>query len=276
MLGLVVAAVVRAEAPLSPAVLPAPPPAAPAASAPPAGPEHVIKYEADKLTLHVTGRPLSDVLAEVAQHTGAELRGGVRTPHDVTVAYDEVALPEALHRLLGDQNFTLTYGEGGKLRAIELLGGPQSTPPPAAIASGVPPATVPMPGPVSPATFFDVMRRSQPVPVSGKLAGSLGKTTASFEELLDASLHQEDPTVRTEAIRAGLGAIDTQPELRAAVLSSVGTMDDATLGTLLRGMAGAQAEDLAQQIATGARAGELRNKAAGVLQQLRSTAQPPD
>jgi len=37
-----------------------------------------------------------------------------------------VPLVEALHRLLGDQNFVVKYGKGGRPRAIKLLGGPQA------------------------------------------------------------------------------------------------------------------------------------------------------
>jgi len=82
------------------------------------------------------------VLAELGRVSGAEIRGAPREPRDLTAKFDDVPLPEALHRLLGDQNFMLKYGEADRLRMIELFGGPQeprnasSTSPAAGSAGG--------------------------------------------------------------------------------------------------------------------------------------------
>src|SRR6185369_16298805 len=47
----------------------------------------------------------------------------------VTIDLDAVPLRESLERLLGSRSFTLTYGEGGKLKTIQLKGGPQAARP---------------------------------------------------------------------------------------------------------------------------------------------------
>src|SRR5262245_49746372 len=84
--------------------------------------DRVIKYEQDALTVRLTNVPVSEVIEELGRQAGAEIRGQLRTPRDITVEFDAVPLPEALHRLLGDQNFALIYGDRGKLAAVRLLG----------------------------------------------------------------------------------------------------------------------------------------------------------
>src|SRR5436189_5047087 len=85
----------------------------------------IVTYRSDQLSVRLEKVPLEDVLAELGRVSGAEIRGAPREPRDLTAKFDDVPLPEALHRLLGDQNFILKYGEADRLRMIELFGGPQ-------------------------------------------------------------------------------------------------------------------------------------------------------
>jgi hypothetical protein len=82
----------------------------------------VVRYQDDVLTVRLRNVPIDEVLRDVANQSGAEVRGQVRTRRDVTAEFDAVALPEALSRLLGDQAFALVYGSEGRLRAVRLLG----------------------------------------------------------------------------------------------------------------------------------------------------------
>src|SRR5712671_5431637 len=82
----------------------------------------VVRYDDDVLTVRLGDVPISEVLAELALQSGAEVRGQVREPRNVTAVFDSVPLPQALARLLGDQNFALVYGSGGHLKAVRLLG----------------------------------------------------------------------------------------------------------------------------------------------------------
>jgi hypothetical protein len=224
--------------------------------------ERVIQYEKDALTVRLTKVPLSDVINELGRQSGAEIRGQVRADRDVTVEFDGVPLPEALHRLLGDQNFALIYGDGGRLAAVRLLGGPQGP-------SGQKPPT-----PTSPQTastnLAALVARHEPVPVSGQLVQVVGNTAASFQQLFDIALHNEDATVRGEAVRTVIGALEADSALRAAVVGELSNVEDTALGALLRGAAGEHAEEIAMQIMTQARASEIRVKASSVLQKLRA------
>jgi hypothetical protein len=226
----------------------------------------VIQYDKDTLTVRLTKVPVAEILDELGRQSGAQIRGQVRTPRDVTAEFDAVPLPEALHRLLGDQNFALIYGDGGRLAAVRLLGGPQGSPgqpPPAA-------ATV-TPAPQAAATnLAALVARHDPVPVSGQLAQVVGGMSATFQQLFDVVLHNEDATVRGEGVRAVVSALEADPALRAAVVGELSNVEDTTLGSLLRGAAGEHAEEIAMQIMTQARASEIRVKASAVLQKLRT------
>jgi len=243
------------------------------------GSSPIVTYRSDRLSVRLEKVPLEDVLAELGRVSGAEIRGAPREPRDLTARFDDVPLPEALHRLLGDQNFMLKYGEADRLRMIELFGGPQeprnasSTSPAAGPFGGASPAA----GSTMPqnlAVAISVLDRHPPVAVTGRLAEALGGNTATFRQLFDATMQQQDAELRNEAFHASLAAFEAEPELRSSVLRVLGTVDDAALGQALRGFAGSRAEEIANQVASQAKAGELRSRALSVLQRLRTIGSP--
>jgi hypothetical protein len=228
--------------------------------------ERVIQYANDALTVHLTKVPLMDVLNEVARQSGAEVHGELRDPHEVSAEFEAVALPEALHRLLGDQNFALVYGTGGSLRVVKLLGGQVATSGATPVsAAPPPPSTVP-----SAADLAQLVANHAPVPVSGRLAEVVGGPTASLTQLFDLGVHHQDSQVRAEALRAVVSTLDLDPTLRSAVVGQMNSMDDAALSQLLRTTAGDHAEEVAMQVLSHARASEIRVKASMVLQRLRA------
>ena len=96
------------------------------AAAPGESAGQVVLYRQDALTVHVVKAPLAWVVEEIGRQTGADIRGELREQREVSADFKDSPLPEALHRLLGDQNFALVYGREGRLRALKLLGGPQA------------------------------------------------------------------------------------------------------------------------------------------------------
>ena len=237
-------------------------------------PDRVVQYAKDALTVRVTRVPVDEVLAQLGQQTGAEIRGEVRDRREITAEFEDVPLPEALHRLLGEQNFALIYGDGGRLKAVRLMGGPLAATPPTPVAPTAPPAASP---PASLPALAALFEAHAPVPVAGRLSEVLGTEMATFSQLGDVALHSDDVLVRTEAIRVGLQAIEAEPEFKAAVISGVTSMGNADLASLVRGLAGAHSDELVLRIITLARATELRAKASSVLQELRTppAAAPP-
>jgi hypothetical protein len=236
----------------------------PAQGAEPA--KRVVRYEADALTVRLEKARLSEVLDEIGRQAGAEIRGGVREDRDVSAEFDEVPMAEALHRLLGDQNFALVYGEGERLRAIKLLGGPQAAP---KVASA-PTTTIPLaPPPNAAMGLTTLLQRQPPIPIGGRLAQALGRDSASILDILNAGLRVEDPAARSEAVRVGVQALEGDGEIHRSVMAAMNGVDDANLATMLRGMAGDNGEEFLIHAASAARTGDLRLKASAVLEQFR-------
>jgi hypothetical protein len=222
----------------------------------------LVQYAKDTLTVRLDKVPLADVLADIGQQSGAEIRGTLRESREVTAEFESVPLSEALSRLLGDQNFALVYGKEGRLRAVKLLGGP--------LEGGV--SITPTQAPVATkpqADIRDLLANHPPVPVHGRLAQALGTDSATLQQLMELGLHNEDATVRAEALRTGVQTLEGEPVLRQAVIGMLNSFDDAALGSLLRGAAGENAEEVAMQVLTQSRAPEVRVKASSVLQKLR-------
>src|SRR6266481_5436506 len=84
-----------------------------------AGQPPQVEYSNDRLTLHAREAPVTAILDEVKRQSGAEVRGEPAVA-SVTIELEAVPLREALERVLGPRSFTLTYGENGRLKAIEL------------------------------------------------------------------------------------------------------------------------------------------------------------
>ncbi len=229
-------------------------------------PAPLIRYSNDALTVRLSGVPNSEILEELARQSGAEIRGQVREPREVTADFESVPLPEALTRLLGEQTFALVYGKGGRLKAVRLLGGSQTVAEASASPAGAPAA----PGAPSLSSLAELIDRYPPVPVTGQLADALGAQSATLRQLLDLSLHHGDPAVRAEAVRTGMAAVEAEPALRNAVIRELNNADNAFLSNLLRASASEQAEDVAMQVLRDAVMPEIRVKASSVLQRLRA------
>jgi len=227
-------------------------------------PRRVIEYrDDDTLTVDLVGVPLSEILAEIARQTRAEIRGGPREPGQVTARFEGVPLSQALDRLLRGQSYALIYGEDGMLRAIPLLGSPQiSSSPPAALRI---PVTAPGSLPLDMASLF-----ARPLPVAGDVADALGASTANLSQLMQLWLQDEDAAVRAQSVRSGFRAVESAPELRAATIDFANASDAGDLATLFRNFAGSRAEELVDTIAKQTKVTELRSKATLVLRQLQA------
>ena len=232
--------------------------------------ERLIRYEHDALTVRLTNVPVAEVLDELRRQTGAEIRGQPHTPGAVTAEFAAVPLGEALHRLLGEQNFALVFADGGRLKAVRLLGEAEglAAAPPSGAAPPAPARTTPPQ--VAAADLATLLARHAPVPVAGRLAPLLGASSASFAQLVDLTLHQDDADVRAEALGTAVSTLEMDPTLLAAVVDELDTVDDGALHTLFGNVAGEHAEEIAMLILTQARANELRVKASSILQQLRA------
>ena len=95
-----------------------------------------VVWRDDRVTATFNATPLGDAMQALATATGGELRGGVASPRDVTLRLERVPLEEALHRLLGTQNFTVRYAQDGRVKAIALEGAQEAPRPSLESGSG--------------------------------------------------------------------------------------------------------------------------------------------
>jgi hypothetical protein len=225
-----------------------------------APPERVIRYDQDALTIHVVGVPVLEVLAEIGRQSGAEIRGMARDARDVSAQFDAVPLPQALYRLLGDQNYALVYGEGGRLRAIRLLGGSGET---VVVAA-------PRVEPVQTQTkdLSPVLDRQ--IPATGPIADAVKSPMVTIKQLGELWLQSDDASLRDESASNGIKAMESEADMRNSLVDFAQSYSDVDLANLLRGIAGPRAEELAAFVISQTRVTELHMKAAAVLRVLQS------
>jgi hypothetical protein len=228
-----------------------------------------VEYSNDRLTLHAEDAPLTDILEALKRQSGAEIRGEPPARPNVTMNFESVPAREGLERLLGDRSFTLTYGEDGKLKVIDLKGGPQARAPEQ-------PAAPPPPGGVAPKEKWDTLMHALVVGprkmTPGRLRPESDEEQPDWETLLRMASQNEDRRERRKAWRAGIRAVEESHERRNALIAAVGSFDDAELSAFARAMAAQTpdgVEDLAKLVARECRVPEIRVRARALVRQLR-------
>jgi len=217
-----------------------------------------VRYHDGRLSAHIEGLPLDDVLRAVSAETGLRFDGIPLDERDVFKRFDDVPLAEALRRLIGRQNFTLVYGAGGQPERVRLLGVPAL---PVPRGSKAPP----------PASFQVVLARQPPVAISDHLAAALGAVHGPLPLIrVLQGLRLDDATIRGEAVGTFLHALQTTP----ALLTSFLALDDSRVATLARAWGGAHAADALSLLATRAWHVGVRGLATKGLAHLRPAHSP--
>ncbi len=223
----------------------------------------VVTVKDERMTVKVNGTSLEEILVRFSAATGAEIRGGIVNPRDVSVEFEDVSLQDGLARLLGDQNFMLTYN-GGKLTRVTLMGGALDAPVTKVVKENETAATG-----EPPQTFTQLMQtRMIQVSPGGRLSRFLGKDEASLQQLVDVGLRNEDAALRTEALRMAIQAIDGQPDLNAATVNAINGMDDNQLMALFRATARDNTRAVLAQMSTLLRTNDLRQRSLKLLMQV--------
>lgn len=255
---------VIAVAPPPPPVAPPAPPTAPAPD--PETPDAIVRYDADRLSVRLTRVLPARILEELGRQTEATVRGHVVDAPPVSARFDDVPLPEALHRLLGRQNFTLAYDGRHRLRAVTLLGGPVE--PGRDERSGRPAVAAATAASAPDASRVLDWRLS--IPAHGRLAWMLGERSMTLRQLARVSAETEDARARFEAIRVVLAGLQASTELRDAVHELLTKVDDATLARAAAALGDHAPETLARFTRLLGDA-ELRGRATAVLAALRGS-----
>jgi hypothetical protein len=237
-------------------------------------PDRVVRYRDDKVTLHAQDAPVADLLDELSRQSGAELRGEPPKDAKLTADFEAVPLQEALQRMLGE-NFTLRYADDGKLKTIDLKGGPEAPRkvPPPAMAGDVP---------IEPDTTPESWRRAYHsfdnqgrVPIEGRFAKVISADEANWDMVFNMAYgYLKDAKVRREAVRAGIRALESNPDLQATIADTVGKMDEDDLANFALHNCKHMCEELLKNIVRETHLPAFKSGALTLLRQLRKLPKP--
>lgn len=226
-----------------------------------------VRYEGERLSARFEGVPVADAVRDVAAAVGAELRGRVAAPREITLDLDHVPLDEALHRLLGAQNFTVRYGVGDTVKTIVLQGEQEA---PAPVSSRSPAAGVVVEEKSHfPIVLSKMFARHRPVALSDPLAERVGEPKATMPELLEMATADEDGITRALASQVVLSALERESRYRRSFMRSLHRLSPEDLDTIAGGPSGERFQELLEFLAAHSREPTLQKKAGVVLDQFR-------
>ena len=233
----------------------------------PAAKPPTVRYRDDKVSVDLDEAPVDAVLQALAKESGAELVGSTRAEHPLTMSFEDVPLKEALERLVGAQNFTLKYDEHGKLRAIELRGGPEAKKP----GKPAEPTTNYAEDTSNPKhrAFFKPFDRRDTIPISGDLKKRIGKDEVGWDFLGNTAIGDQDPRIRQAAVHALMKALDQDPEMKDQVLASLNAMSTEEIASFARERMFYRAEDVIRNVMRETTDEAVRSRARDVLRELR-------
>jgi hypothetical protein len=230
-----------------------------------------LEYENDRITLRAMDVPIADIVDSLKRQSGADVRG-TAPDRSVSGVFDAVPLRLALERLLGEQSFTLRYGEDGRLKTIELKGGPVAGKPKKEEKPIAGPNLGAHDGKTPPHIVRVLDALSGPVPLTGRLRDMAGTDKGGWDFVLSISSQHQDPTLRADAIRTAVHAIEQDAEMRDAMLAAFRDMDDTQLEEFVRMMARSVDDDpdeFVKEIVRYSHIGEVRSRAHGLVRQIR-------
>ncbi len=224
-----------------------------------------IAYSPDVLSIQVANAPLTAVLEAIAHQSGAAIRGEARA-RGVSASFEDVPLPDALVRLLGEQNFTLRYDSDGKLRTIDLLGEPL---PLAAAQTTRTDASNPDKSAGRHGHHgVQFSRETLPdgqvlVSVAGTDTGGATKGSARL-----ASLSEQGGMTQEVANQEWPAPDEFDRKLRRRFLDMLAQMDEAALADYFATPDGQRTQALLQEFAANHPGGHSQDKATGILDKI--------
>lgn len=212
-----------------------------------------VTLHGDRVALAIDATPAPDAVDRLAAALGTRVVGRVLRHDAVSVHAGDLAVTDAVKRLVGAQNFSLRYGADGRLQSIVLL---------EAIADGSSPTMLP--------AVREPLRVSlgRAVKVRGSVAHAVGTPTAPLAQVFDLAVDAPDDRLRAEAMRTALDALANDPALSTDVLAALTAVDEETLAQQLRTRAGDRAGEIALAVSRQAKDARLRAQAASLLQRL--------
>jgi hypothetical protein len=194
------------------------------------------------------GVPLDEAIAALARETGVEFRGELRDSREITARFERARFREVVDRLVGEQNFTITYDAAGNPRRVHLLSMPRHDVEPPRLLE----------------RFAGLVARKVAVDLPPVLATALGVPRSLLPWALRRGLRHRDPAVGAAAASLFVRHVDSDPALRDAMMRA----DDQALVAMLRAWAGLGLPRVVAAFVTQPRDPLLRSKARRIQEQL--------
>jgi len=229
-----------------------------------AAPPETLDVQDDRITGEFRDMEPAGIIQAIADASGAEIIGGIDANEPMTILLDDVAVDQALDRVLGGQSYTVVYGADGGMRRIRLHGGPQTAPVRTASKSK---SKSKSSRAVRPHELFSVEVKIGP---NGPLYDELGTDTTTLGTLFDLATQSEKAHLRLAAVDAGISAVEADSGLQSTVDQLLDTTDDAQLANLASMGAGDRASELVSRILSRTRRPGVRQRAVTILRTLRS------
>jgi len=242
-----------------------------------------VEYRDDRLTAHMEKVPVAECVKALEVATGADIRGKIPSEGEVSIELDKVPLHEALGRIFGERNFSITYRGDGAPATIELLGGPlAAATKPAAAPAQAAPAEAPS-GTAWPAdeaerqavlTLQGFLERNPSIDLPPNLARTLGTKSMTFRDLAKTAVTSDDRGVRSRAWRLSVRTMREDPAVWDAFRTVITTAPEEPMRDFVRHQLGPRAEELTRELMARSDP-EIRGSARVILQQLRAQPEPP-
>ena len=198
--------------------------------------------------------PLDEAIAALARETGVEFRGELQDRREVTARFERARFRDVVDRLVGEQNFTITYDAAGNPRRVDLLGMPGQS---VTRRRGL-------------EDFSTLIARTTEVELPPVLATALGKPRGRLPWILRRGLRHPDAAVGAAAASLFVRYVDSDQALRLAAMST----DDQQLVSQLRAWAEDGVPRVIDAFAAESRDPLLRSKAHRIQDQLRPVTPP--
>jgi hypothetical protein len=225
---------------------------APAAKDMPPGP--VVTWANGVVSAKFDRVPADEAIAALARETNVEIRGELQDRREVTAHFERARFRDVVDRLVGEQNFTITYDAAGNPRRIDLLSVASRSVAPCPILE----------------EFSALVARWPEVDLPPVLATALGVPRGRLPWVLRHGMHHHDAAVGAAAASFFVRHVDSDQALRAAAMST----DDRRLLAQLRAWAGVGLPRVIDAFAAQASDPLLRSKARRLQDQLRRDTPP--
>ena len=198
--------------------------------------------------------PLDEAIAALARETGVEFRGELQDRREITAHFERARFRDVVDRLVGEQNFTITYDAAGNPRSVHMLSMPGQNVAPRRILE----------------EFSALIARKAEVDLPPVLATALGAPRGRLPWILRRGLQHRDAAVGAAAASLFVRHVDSDQALRAAAMWT----DDRRLVAQLRAWAGLGLPQVIDAFAAQARDPLLRSKARRLQDELRRVTPP--